>query len=36
MPLDSEIPIDFIKQKITEGGIAASYLEMLICADNFV
>ena len=36
MPLNSEIPIEIIKQKITEGGIAASYLEMLICADNFV
>ena len=36
MPLNSEIPIEVIKQKITEGGIAASYLEMLICADNFV
>ena len=36
MPLKSEIPISLIKQKILEGGEAASYLEMLICADNFV
>ena len=36
MPLNLEIPISLIKQKILEGGEAASYLEMLICADNFV
>lgn len=36
MPLNSEIPISLIKKKILEGGEAASYLEMLICADNFV
>ena len=36
MPLNSEIPISLIKKKILEGGEAASYLEMLICADNFI
>ena len=35
MPIDKEIPIEMIKQKICEGGKAASYLEMFICADNF-
>ena len=36
MPLDSEIPINVIKDKICQGGIAAEYLEMFICADNFI
>ena len=34
-PIDQEIPIEVIKQKICEGGKAAGYLEMFICADNF-
>jgi hypothetical protein len=34
-PITEEIPIDVIKKKICEGGKAAEYLEMFICADNF-
>ena len=34
-PITEEIPIDVIKEKIMQGGKAAKYLEMFICADNF-
>ena len=35
MPIDDEIPMDKIKEKILEGQSAAGYLEMFICADSF-
>ena len=35
-PINEEIPITEIKAKIYEGGQAAEYLEMFICADNFL
>ena len=35
MPIDEEIPMDKIKEKILEGQSAAGYLEMFICADSF-
>ena len=34
-PIDEEIPLDLIKEKIIEGKSAAGYLEMFICADSF-
>ena len=34
-PIDEEIPLDLIKEKIIEGKSAAGYLEMFICADGF-
>ena len=34
-PIDEEIPLDLIKDKIIEGKSAAGYLEMFICADSF-
>ena len=30
-----DIPIDVLRKKIQEGGEAAEYLEMFLCADNF-
>ena len=35
MPIDEEIPMDLIRNKIIEGKEAAGYLEMFICADSF-
>lgn len=35
-PINEEIPITEIKAKIYEGGQAAEYLQMFICADNFL
>ncbi len=35
MPIDEEIPMDLIRNKIVEGKEAAGYLEMFICADSF-
>ena len=35
-PINEEIPITEIKTKIYEGGQAAEYLQMFICADNFL
>ena len=36
MPIDKEIPMDKIREKILEGKEAAEYLEMFICADSFL
>ena len=36
MPIDKEIPMDKIKEKILEGKEAAEYLQMFICADSFL
>ena len=33
--VNDEIPIDVLKNKMKEGGEAAEYLEMFLCADNF-
>ena len=30
-----DIPIDVLRKKMQEGGEAAEYLEMFLCADNF-
>ena len=35
MPIDQEISIEKIREKILEGQDAAGYLEMFICADSF-
>ncbi len=35
MPIDEEISIEKIREKILEGQDAAGYLEMFICADSF-
>ena len=35
MPIDEEIPMDLIRNKIVEGKEAEGYLEMFICADSF-
>ena len=34
-PVDEEIPLELIREKIIEGKSAAGYLEMFICADGF-
>ena len=36
MPIDKEIPMDKIREKILEGKEAAEYLQMFICADSFL
>ena len=33
--INEEIPIDILRKKMQEGGEAAEYLEMFLCADNF-
>jgi Ca2+-binding EF-hand superfamily protein len=35
MPIDQEISIEKIREKILEGQEAAGYLEMFICSDSF-
>ena len=33
--IKDDIPIDILRKKMQEGGEAAEYLEMFLCADNF-